>query len=219
MYSIYHWVHTEAGRDHINEDAVLVRPHPEDGRAVLCCLADGQGGQVGGAIAAQVAVTESIRVASSFPLKALLDETSWYGIVSAADEAVCEDDAAGYTTLISLCLSKTQVCGASCGDSGALLLNGGREWVLTESQRKNPPVGSSAASPVAFSARLQPGWKLLLMSDGVWRYIGWEIVIQLAAMQDGETLITSLREAALNANGGKLDDDFSVALLQHMEDL
>lgn len=214
MPNIPHWLHSEAGHNHVNEDAVRVRPHPEDARAVLCCLADGQGGQAGGAAAAQAAVEESLKAASSFPAKDLFDAASWYGIVSAADEAVCADDAAGFTTLISLCVSEGQVCGASCGDSGALLLQNGRDWILTENQRKNPPVGSSAASPVAFSARLQPGWKLLVMSDGVWKYVGWENIARMAATQSGETLIASLRQAALDANGGKLDDDFSVALLQ-----
>ena len=215
MSNIQHWLHSEAGYQHVNEDAVIVRPHPENPQALLCCLADGQGGQVGGAAAAQIAAEESMKAAFSFPAKDLFDEVAWYGIVSAADEAVCEEDAAGFATLISLCVSEHQLCGASCGDSGALLLSGGREWILTENQRKNPPVGSSAASPVAFSVRLQPDWKLLVMSDGVWKYVGWDNITRIAATQSGEPLIASLRQAALDANGGKLDDDFSIALLQH----
>ena len=156
-----------------------------------------------------------MKAASSFPAKELFDEASWYAVVSAADAAVCEDGAAGFTTLVSLCVSEQTVCGASCGDSGAILLQGGRMTLLTESQRKNPPVGSSAAHPVAFSARLKPNWKLLVMSDGVWKYVGWENIARMAAAQGGEPLLASLRQAALDANGGKMDDDFSVALLQH----
>ena len=130
---------------------------------------------------------------------------------------VCVDDVAGYCSLVSLCISEWEVCGASCGDSGALLLSGGREILLTEGQRKNPPVGSSAAHPVAFSARLQPGWTLLVVSDGVWKYVGWESISRLASRTQGQELIAALRQASLEANGGRLQDDFSVALLQQQK--
>ena len=53
------------------------------------------------------------------------------------------------------------------------------------------------------------------MSDGVWKYVGWDNIVRIAATQSGESLIASLRQAALDANGSKLDDDFSIALLQH----
>ncbi len=218
--SVDYLLHSEAGHNHANEDAVLVRPHPEDARVLLCCLADGQGGQFGGAVAAQVAVEESVRVASTFPVKDLFHkDVWWYVIVNAADQAVWDNEGAGYTTLISLCVSEREVCGASCGDSGALLLSGGQVTILTENQRKNPPVGSSAAHPVAFSAKLKPGWKILVMSDGVWKYVGWENMARMAATQGGEPLIAALRQAALDANAGKLDDDFSVTLLQHTEQI
>ena len=126
---------------------------------------------------------------------------------------VCVDDVAGYCSLVSLCISEWEVCGASCGDSGALLLSGGREILLTEGQRKNPPVGSSAAHPVAFSARLQPGQTLLVVSDGVWKYVGWEHIATMAAHYSGLDLIAALRRAAWDASGGRLPDDFGIALL------
>jgi len=132
-----------------------------------------------------VAAEESLRAASSFPASKLREPAPWYAVVGAADEAVCEDDAAGYCTLVSLAVSDGEVWGASCGDSGALLVSGGREFLLTEDQRKNPPVGSSAARPVTFSA----------------------------ARHQGRELVAALRGAAWDANGGRLPDDFSVSLL------
>ena len=210
---IHSLTHSEAGEGHANEDVALVRPHPDDAGVLLCALADGQGGQAGGAAAARVAVEESLRAASSFPAKELREAAPWYAVVGAADEAVCEDDAAGYCTLVSLVVSAREVWGASCGDSGALLLSGGREFLLTEGQRKNPPVGSSAVRPVGFSARLHPGWTLLVASDGVWKYVGWEQIVRMAAQNQGQELVAALRRAAWDANGGRLPDDFSVALL------
>ena len=212
MIGIQWLVHSEAGDGHTNEDVVEIRPHPVDSGFFLCALADGQGGQAGGAKAAQVAVEESLQAASSFSVAELCEAAPWYAIAGAADEAVCKDDAAGYCTLISLGISRQEVWGASCGDSGVLLLNGGRDLLLTENQRKNPPVGSSAAHPVAFEARLKPGWSLLVISDGVWKYVGWESIAHLAANNSGETLIAALRQASSEAGGGRMQDDFSVAL-------
>ena len=209
-------VHSEAGDGHINEDVAVVRPHPGDTNVLLCALADGQGGRAGGAEAARVAAEEILRAASSFPAAALAEASPWYAITSAADEAVCEEDAAGFCSLVCLCVSAGQVCGASCGDSAALLLSGGSAVELTEQQRKNPPVGSSAARPVAFSARLQPGWKLLVVSDGVWKSVGWEQMAQIAARQQGQPMIEALRQAALASNGGRMPDDFSVVLLSEI---
>ena len=210
---IHHLIHSEPGDGHANEDLVIVRPHPGDASLLLCCLADGQGGQAGGAVAARVAVEEGLRAAASFPAPELCAEAPWYAIVGAADEAVCEDDAAGYCSLVSLCVSVRGIYGASCGDSGALLLTGGQDILLTDGQRKNPPVGSSGARPTAFSARPAPGWVLLVVSDGVWKYVGWESITQIAARHQGQALIDALRRAAREAGRGKLQDDFSVALL------
>jgi len=213
MSNIHCLVHSEAGDGHVNEDVVLVRPHSGGAGVLLCSLADGQGGQAGGAEAARVAAEESLRAAASFPANELSQAAPWYAIVGAADEAVCEDDAAGFCTLVSLGISEREVWGASSGDSGALLLSGGRDFLLTEDQRKNPPVGSSAARPVAFSARLTPGWTLLILSDGAWKYVGWERVVRIASGHQGRELVAALRGAAWDANGGRLPDDFSVALL------
>ena len=211
--SIQHHIYSEAGENRVNEDVVSVRRHPEDEGVLLCCLADGQGGRAGGARAAQVAVEESLRALSSFPVDKLFQTDSWYAVAAAADEAVCENDAAGFCTLVSLAISQQEVCGASCGDSAALFWSGGEDVLLTENQRKNPPIGSSAAYPVAFSARLDPGWKLLIVSDGVWKCVGWDQIIRSVARNQGLELIAALRQAALDANAGKMEDDFSVALL------
>jgi len=215
--AISSYVHSEPGHGHQNEDVVIARPHPEDERVFVCSLADGQGGQPGGGEAARLAAERSVEVALSHSVKTLQNTTVWYDIVGAADEAGADHEDAGFTTLVSLCVTERSVCGASCGDSGALLVQSGGSVVLTQKQRKNPPVGSGAAVPVAFSARLKLPWMLLVMSDGVWKFIGWDTIIELTARKRGEELIAALRHASLQANGGKFWDDFSLILLQQEE--
>lgn len=209
-----HFLYSEPGYQHTNEDAASVGPHPAASFILLCALADGQGGQSGGVAASQIAVQESLAAAASISLHEIQEPTAWYEVVSAADEAADEDREAGFCTLVCLCITETHLCGASCGDSGALLLDGGREVWLTENQCKNPPVGSSAARPVAFSAELGPSWKLLVVSDGIWNSLGWDGVAQIAKQTQGEELIAALRRAVLSTNGGKLPDDFAVVVVQ-----
>lgn len=210
-----HFVFTEAGFEHRNEDVVRAAAHPDDADGWLCALADGQGGRGGGAAAAQIAIDRILTATLSHPPETLLEEHTWYPVVADADEAVAESDEAGLTTLVCAFVTTRAVCGVSCGDSAALLVQSDKTTRrLTERQRKNPPVGSGAAFPVAFGAALTPPWKILLLSDGVWRSVGWENVERLAGLLDGETLTAALRESAKGAGGGRLHDDFSLILLQ-----
>lgn len=209
-----YFTHTEAGFNHRNEDAIAVQQHPRDSSALLCVLADGQGGQAGGEAASRTAVQKCLELAAGYPVKRLLDRSSWYEILGGADEAVSEHPDAGFTTLIGLCVAGSRVCGASCGDSAALLVGGDDYAVLTENQRKNPPIGSSAAFPAAFAADLDPGSKLLIMSDGVWRFVGDDAIAELGRAKRGQELVFALRRLQMEQNGGKLPDDFSMIVVQ-----
>jgi serine/threonine protein phosphatase PrpC len=85
---------------------------------------------------------------------------------------------------------------------------------LTERQRKNPPIGTGAAFPVGFSATRQRDSKLLLMSDGVWRFIGSEAIATLARENSGPQIIELLRRQQLQSNGGRMGDDFSLIVVE-----
>lgn len=173
---------------------------------------DGQGGQFGGAAAAQTAVARCIDLALGYSVKQLLDRLTWREILGAADEAVSDNAEAGFTTLIGLCVAQGKVCGASCGDSAALLVSDNQHTVLTERQRKNSPVGSGEAFPAAFTADFVDS-TLLVMSDGVWRYIGDEAIAQLCTTRQRQELVFSLRQMQMQQNGGKLPDDFSIIVV------
>lgn len=205
--------HSEAGYNHRNEDSIEVLLHPKDSGTLICLLADGQGGQAGGGEAARLATSKCVELAGGYPVKALLKSESWYEIFSGVDEAVNDDPEAGYTTLIGLCVSGDKVCGAACGDSAALIVGSRSTEILTEGQRKNPPLGSGAAYPVAFTAKLDGDAQLLLMSDGVWRFVGFDAIAELSRSYRGHSLIFALRELQLEQNRGILPDDFSLIVV------
>jgi PPM family protein phosphatase len=205
---------SEAGQGHANEDAVATRPHPLDPALALVALADGQGGQPGGGPAARLATAALLAAAAERSLTELLSPNSWIGICRTADRAVAADRDAGYCTLVALCASSEWVVGGSSGDSAAFLILEDAEVVLTERQRKNPPVGSGGAAIEPFSARLVGPWQLVVVSDGVWKYVGWERVLALGRAYRGEPLGRALRDEVLSRSGGRLPDDFSCAVLE-----
>jgi len=192
---------TCAGGHPINEDAFALRPHA-GGWGVA--LADGQGGRAGGRQAAQLACAT---VASS--------ADSWAERLTSADAAVAADREAGFTTLVALHIADNRVFGASCGDSAAVAVCAGTApRVLTSRQFKNPPVGSREASFVPFELKLTPPWRVLVMSDGVWKYASWDRVWDFAASLSGEELIEALKDAARLKVSGEFQDDFTIVLLE-----
>jgi serine/threonine protein phosphatase PrpC len=203
-----------AGGHPTNEDAFALHPLPNrDGR--VAALADGQGGRAGGKRAAQLACEAAGRYAAALAADRPLDGTLWTEILAAADTAVTADPDAGFTTLVGLSVEGDSVAGASCGDSAAVAVCAARApKVLTSRQFKNPPVGSGAADFVPFELKLDAPWRLLVMSDGVWKYASWDRVWDCAAQLAGEELIEELKAAARLPLTGEFPDDFTVVLVE-----
>lgn len=189
-----------AGGHPANEDAFLLRPHDS---GWLVALADGQGGRAGGARAAQLACQ-----------LALDGAPDWPAALPHADAAVAADPHAGFTTLVALHVTEERVIGASCGDSAAVVVCGTAPTVLTARQFKNPPVGSGEADFIPFEMELTPPWKLLALTDGVWKYAGWECVWDALARLSGDELLTALQDAARLPRTGEFQDDFTAVLLE-----
>ena len=206
--------HSEPGGHETNEDAIRVTRYADDPITLICALSDGQGGQAGGALAAQTAVDSCLEKTQTYSLNELLNPATWQAIGEAVDRNVSLKPDAGYTTFIGLALVESFVIGISCGDSAVALLLHDKFVQLTERQHKNPPIGSGAARLAPFSARLSEPWKLLLMSDGVWKYTGWEAIVERYRREGGQALISSLRDVAAFNNGGRLFDDFSLILIE-----
>jgi hypothetical protein len=207
---------SEVGGHAVNEDAFAVRQHPSAPHCWLCMLADGQGGQAGGGRAARLACDAALSSALRLSPHALAEPGAWDAVLRSADEAVRADPQAGFTTLVGFCLvggRVAAVCGASSGDSALLVLSEDRFDAPTRHQHKNPPVGSGAAVFVPFEAALSPPWTALAMSDGVWKYVGWEKVGEAARAHRGQALIDALAALARLPGSGQFQDDFTAVAL------
>jgi hypothetical protein len=204
---------SEVGGHRDNEDAYLFQPHPESPDCLLCCVADGQGGRAGGARAAQVACQTVIQTACQTPLAKITSSKGWSTALQLADRAVAADPEAGFTTLIGFSLNRGFLLGASSGDSALLLVNQTGSTILTERQTKNPPVGSGEASFREFVAELGKSWRVLAMTDGVWKYAGWERIIESIQLPVNQSVLADLRQSASLRNTGTLQDDFTAILI------
>jgi hypothetical protein len=206
--------HSEVGSHPRNEDFCAVQPLPAGQDGFLCALADGQGGRAGGAQAAEVACRTCVDTASTYRPSDLLSPAAWGELLRQTDQAVCNDSAAGFTTLVVFCLTPEIVCGASCGDSAALLFGPSRRGKsLTAHQVKNPPVGSGDAVAVPYFVRLDAPWAVLAMSDGVWKYAGLENILNLDPVRPVEEMVAEVLAKARLPNGG-LQDDFTLVAFQ-----
>jgi hypothetical protein len=67
---------------------------------------------------------------------------------------------------------------------------------------------------VPFASSLIRPWTVLAMSDGVWKYSGWESVLNAASEGTGETIIQKLREKAVLQRTRSLQDDFTLVVFQ-----
>jgi hypothetical protein len=206
---------TAAGGHPRNEDAFLVQPHAADPSCWLCALADGQGGRSGGARAAQLACWTVIDQALRQAPHQLADGLTWSAILRQVDEVVRQDSQAGFTTLIGLAIVGNELAGASQGDSAAFVLAQGepvRE--LTRAQHKNPPIGLGGVLPIPFGARLVSPWRVAAMSDGVWKYSGWQPLLEAIARLSGEELLHRLQERVRLRGSGEFPDDFTIVVLE-----
>ena len=201
--------------DHaVNEDAYHVGVHPLDASCHVCVVADGQGGRSGGREAAQLAVRAAVAAACAREPGDLLGAAVWPTLLHEVDAAVSRAGDVGFTTLVALAVREGVVAGASSGDSAAVALMSSGQQILSGRQVKDPPVGSGAAVFVPFTCKLSVPWKVLAMSDGVWKYVGWERIIELVSAHGGAELIEALCDAARLPRSGGLQDDFTVVLAE-----
>jgi hypothetical protein len=91
---------------------------------------------------------------------------------------------------------------------------GQRPLEVTASQQKDPPVGSGAAHFVPFGAALVGPWAVLAMSDGVWKYAGWDRIAAAVDGERGQRLIERVQGLARLPGSGRFPDDFTIVLCE-----
>ncbi len=213
MLNVFHF--STAGGHAVNEDAFEVQRHPVDADCWLCCLADGQGGRAGGGQAAYFACPVVMEGAFHAAPDKLANSKAWTTILRAADAMVAVDREAGCTTLVGFTITGDTLHGASSGDSAVLVVSKDtRPAIVTARQFKNPPVGSGEALFVPFEVNLVRPWSVLAMSDGVWKYAGWERVMTLATSLRGQSLVDGIANLARLPGSGEFQDDLTLVVFE-----
>jgi serine/threonine protein phosphatase PrpC len=166
--------------------------------AVVIAVADGAGGTSNGGAAAETVVRAASEAADALSSRAI--EPSAF---------LCELDAraraaGGQTTAVLAIVRAGEVWGASVGDSSAMLHTGDRVDDLTEAQRRKPLLGSGAAKPVAFRARLEG--TLLVATDGLWKYASYTLLLEALRHPRVEDIPEQLVSLVRLPAGGLQDD-------------
>lgn len=129
-----------------SDDRLVVLPRMG---GVVIVVADGAGGMGGGGRAADLGV-KTIRAAVMAGSLDGLSSEACAALLRIADALVTEEREAGETTLVLVVVTaEGRVVGASCGDSGALIVTEGRLDDVTEGQSRWR-LGSGRAEPVGF---------------------------------------------------------------------
>jgi len=165
-------------------------------------LADGAGGVGGGDLAAD-AVVDAARSC------ALISPESCVATLEDLDIRLMS---IGQTTAIFACIAAGHIWGASVGDSSAWMISPSNLVDLTSDQIRKPLAGTGAARPVMFGPRPFFG-RLLIGSDGLFKYVSEARIRQLSSTQSLESLPEALVEAA-RIRSGALHDDIAVIVAE-----
>ncbi|MGH8144029.1 MAG: SpoIIE family protein phosphatase [Steroidobacteraceae bacterium] len=180
-----------------NEDRLIV---DRRGGRTLAIICDGAGNGGRGALAAELALAELVRLWQA-------GFVDWMRALLAVDQLVNRQTQGGETTCVALEISDQGECrGASVGDSSA--------WMLPESSpireltahQHRARLGSGQASPVNFRAQLMG--RLVLGTDGLFKYIRTSEIRKLAA-RSVDALVDAVR-----LKSGAVPDDVAIILLQ-----
>lgn len=162
-------------------------------------LADGAGGQGGGAAAADSAVKTALQAAESARF-------CLHAVFSRIEMAVA--GTGGLTTLLLVMVQGREISGISCGDSEAWLISDTAVNALTSRQIRRPLVGEGSTG-IYFAHRFEG--KLLLASDGLIKYTPQQKILEVVRnLEPLEACAQLLRLPELRS--GALPDDVGVVV-------
>lgn len=184
----------------------------ERGGALSVVVADGAGGLAGGVRAAELLLEMVGEVAASPEFDPLCAEV-WVDVLARADQLLEADRDVGETTAVVVAIAEELVVGASCGDTGAWVVQAdGQIDDLTARQHRKLRVGSGRARPVSFSRPRLTG-TLLVATDGLFNYAHHERIAAVALQEDLDGAAGALVEL-VRLPGGGLQDDVGVVLVR-----
>lgn len=171
---------------------------------LVMVVADGAGGQSGGAKAAAMAV-ELVRQKKN----ELREAGACVALLQSMDRAISQDRVAGETTCALAVVTRSGVYGASVGDSGVWLIKESGFINLTERQSRKPFIGSGMAWPSAFEYKTTGGDSLLLATDGLLKYTSPEQIVEVCSDKVGSHVPDRLI-GLVRYPSGALPDDITV---------
>lgn len=165
----------------------------------LFVLADGAGGTSGGASAADRVNDEVLR-------SSINSVDDCIGLLNDLDRQL---EFLGQTTAIIAKISNERIFGASVGDSCAWLVRQSSYIDLTQEQIQKPLLGSGRARPVGFGPYDVNESKIMLASDGLFKYVHHNKILSIIASEKINDVAALLIEAA-RLPSGALQDDISI---------
>lgn len=205
--TVFH--HSEPGGKEVNEDSFLTCLHPMEQPHWICCIADGQGGRPNGAEASITACEATVRLLSAENSLSDLGSLCVMTIAEEVDRLVSATG--GFTTLVVVVACPGGLTGVSSGDSKVYFRDENKAVVeLTERQQKNPPVGSGDARFEPFAVRCSKGSRVLMMTDGVWKYAGYGNILAAFELASFKSATAGLQFAVASRSPGGLPDDFTL---------
>jgi serine/threonine protein phosphatase PrpC len=185
------------------QDRALAVPIPG---GYLVAVADGAGGTGDGAAAAECLITGLAKRAG------VAASNDWFEALLELDDEILAHRSGSQTTGVVAYVSAGRIIGASVGDSSAWLISPAGEMTdLTAHQRRRPLLGSGEALPVVFEAEFGDG-RLLLASDGLFKYATAERICSLA-MQGSVTEAADALANCVRLPSGRLQDDVAVVIV------
>lgn len=188
-------------------------------RGVVVVVADGVGGVSGGGRAANLAV----KIVAAAVLQGTFNRFSadpWVELLIHADAIIASDRHAGETTVVVVAIAEDgRVVGASCGDSGAVIVKtSGDLDDLTAGQHKKRRLGSGRATPTRFERATLDG-TLVIATDGLFSYARPQAVARVAVEHDDLEETAEALVQAVRLPSGILQDDVTVVLMRGVASL
>ena len=206
--------HTGRVRAANEDDYLLLAPEADGGPALLCAVADGLGGNAGGAEASRSALRGFAAAALAAPAGTLRQavESGFRGASLRVKEqaALVPGLADMGTTLVAVAFAHGRAVVGHVGDSRAYLLRNGVWTKLTEDHAapgdRNQLTrclggGSPDEQPDVQEVELRAGDRLLLCSDGIWGYVEDARIRDAVATRDPRAAAERLVASSIEAGG------------------